>query len=178
MNRRVIVVSIVAAGCACAAPIASSAPPAARNPSAVAVESAHPSSSADSVRPAPGNPARSKFIAEHPCPVKDARKGSCPGWIVGYIRPLACGGHDDPSNMQWQTPAAAKDKASWERTCHQRSKLPAQSAPTSTDGPAIHGRAQDLNVREFATIPSSARSTGNRAARTRTDEPGSSDGKN
>ena len=30
-----------------------------------------------------------------------------PGWVVGHIRPLACGGADDPSNMQWQTRADA-----------------------------------------------------------------------
>jgi hypothetical protein len=25
------------------------------------------------------------------------------GWVVDHITPLACGGADDPSNMQWQT---------------------------------------------------------------------------
>ncbi len=177
MRRPVVVVSIVAACCSCVAPVVSSAPPPGQPGSATAAQAAQPNSAADSVRPAPGTPARSQFIAAHPCPVKDAKKGSCPGWIVGYLRPLACGGRDDPSNMQWQTPATAKDKVSWERTCHQRSKLPAQSAPTSTDGPAIHGRAQDLNIREFAAMPSSARSSGNRAGRMRTDEPGTPAGK-
>lgn len=35
-----------------------------------------------------------------------------PGWIVDHIVALACGGSDDPSNMQWQTKAEsdAKDK--------------------------------------------------------------------
>jgi hypothetical protein len=38
-----------------------------------------------------------------------------PGYVVDHIQPLACGGADVPSNMQWQTAAegAAKDK--WER---------------------------------------------------------------
>jgi len=38
-----------------------------------------------------------------------------PGYVVDHIRPLACGGADDPSNMQWQTVEAAKAKDKWER---------------------------------------------------------------
>ncbi len=39
-----------------------------------------------------------------------------PGFIVDHIVPLACGGADAPSNMQWQTIAAAKTKDKTERT--------------------------------------------------------------
>jgi len=38
-----------------------------------------------------------------------------PGYIVDHIIPLACGGCDCPSNMQWQTIAEAKAKDRWER---------------------------------------------------------------
>jgi hypothetical protein len=38
-----------------------------------------------------------------------------PGYVVDHIKPLACGGADDPSNMQWQTTADAKAKDKWER---------------------------------------------------------------
>lgn len=38
-----------------------------------------------------------------------------PGYIVDHVVPLACGGADDPSNMQWQTVSAAKAKDKWER---------------------------------------------------------------
>jgi hypothetical protein len=38
-----------------------------------------------------------------------------PGYVVDHIRPLACGGADAPSNMQWQTVAAAKAKDKVER---------------------------------------------------------------
>jgi hypothetical protein len=31
------------------------------------------------------------------------------------VKPLANGGADDPSNMQWQTKEAAKEKDKWER---------------------------------------------------------------
>lgn len=38
-----------------------------------------------------------------------------PGHVVDHVKPLACGGADDPSNMQWQTVAQAKAKDKWER---------------------------------------------------------------
>ena len=37
------------------------------------------------------------------------------GYVVDHIKPLACGGADEPSNMQWQTVAEAKAKDKWER---------------------------------------------------------------
>ena len=38
-----------------------------------------------------------------------------PGYVIDNIIPLACGGADTPSNMQWQTVAAAKAKDRTER---------------------------------------------------------------
>jgi len=38
-----------------------------------------------------------------------------PGYVVDHIMPLACGGADAPSNMQWQTVAEAKAKDKVER---------------------------------------------------------------
>lgn len=38
-----------------------------------------------------------------------------PGYVVDHIKPLACDGPDDPSNMQWQTVAEAKAKDKWKR---------------------------------------------------------------
>ncbi len=37
------------------------------------------------------------------------------GYVVDHVVPLACGGADTPSNMQWQTEAEAKAKDKWER---------------------------------------------------------------
>lgn len=46
-----------------------------------------------------------------------------PGYIVDHVNPLACGGPDAPSNMQWQTKADAKAKDKWERKgCQTRTK--------------------------------------------------------
>lgn len=38
-----------------------------------------------------------------------------PGYVIDHIVPLACGGADAPSNMQWQTIAEAKAKDRVER---------------------------------------------------------------
>ena len=38
-----------------------------------------------------------------------------PGYVIDHITPLACGGADAPSNMQWQTVAEAKAKDKVER---------------------------------------------------------------
>jgi len=38
-----------------------------------------------------------------------------PGHIVDHVVPLACGGADDPANMQWQTTEEAKAKDQVER---------------------------------------------------------------
>ena len=40
-----------------------------------------------------------------------------PGYVVDHIKPLACGGADSPSNMQWQTQAEAKAKDRTEKSC-------------------------------------------------------------
>jgi hypothetical protein len=59
--------------------------------------------------------ARNAFKHSHPCPSTGKSSGSCPGYVIDHVRPLSKGGADDPSNMQWQTNAAAKQKDKWER---------------------------------------------------------------
>jgi hypothetical protein len=43
-----------------------------------------------------------------------AHRGACPGYVKDLVLPLACGGSDMVSNMQWQTIADAKAKDKWE----------------------------------------------------------------
>lgn len=59
--------------------------------------------------------AKADFKRARPCPATGARSGACGGYVIDHIVPLACGGEDAPSNMQWQTVAEAKAKDRWER---------------------------------------------------------------
>jgi hypothetical protein len=59
--------------------------------------------------------AKDDFKREHPCPSTGRASGACPGYVIDHVKPLACGGLDDPSNMQWQTVADGKAKDKWER---------------------------------------------------------------
>ncbi len=40
---------------------------------------------------------------------------SCLGYVKDYVVPLACGGPDTVSNIQWQTTADGKAEDKWER---------------------------------------------------------------
>ena len=44
---------------------------------------------------------RDAFLFAHPCPSTGLREGRCDGWQVDHVIPLACGGCDAVSNMQW-----------------------------------------------------------------------------
>jgi hypothetical protein len=61
--------------------------------------------------------AKDSFKHQHPCPTTGRRNGACPGYVIDHVKPLECGGADDPSNMQWQTIAAGKAKDATERNC-------------------------------------------------------------
>lgn len=41
------------------------------------------------------------FQLVNPCPSTGLTTGSCPGWSVDHIKPLACGGCDKIVNMAW-----------------------------------------------------------------------------
>jgi hypothetical protein len=55
-----------------------------------------------------------EFQLTHPRPANGHTSGACPGYVKDHVVPLACGGPDAPSNMQWQTRADAKAKDKWE----------------------------------------------------------------
>ena len=56
-----------------------------------------------------------EFQREHPCPSTGRTSGACPGYRKDHVVPLACGGPDAVSNLQWQTIADARAKDVWER---------------------------------------------------------------
>jgi hypothetical protein len=41
------------------------------------------------------------FRRAHPCPVTGLATGACSGWAIDHVIPLACGGCDALSNLQW-----------------------------------------------------------------------------
>jgi hypothetical protein len=41
------------------------------------------------------------FQKIHPCPSTGLKTGACPGWQRDHVLPLACGGFDIVSNIQW-----------------------------------------------------------------------------
>lgn len=66
---------------------------------------------------------RAAFQHIHPCPSTGKRTGACPGWAKDHVVPLACGGCDAVSNLQWLPDRAksasgplAKDR--YERTIY------------------------------------------------------------
>ena len=54
--------------------------------------------------------ARNNFRKSNPCPSTGRSTGACKGYVIDHVAPLKRGGPDAPSNMQWQTTAAAKAK--------------------------------------------------------------------
>ncbi len=53
--------------------------------------------------------------ARHAFEVATGYRHGRPGWIIDHVIPLACGGDDKPTNMQWQRKDAATAKDEWER---------------------------------------------------------------
>lgn len=54
--------------------------------------------------------AKNQFKKSNPCPSSGKSRGACKGYVIDHVTPLKRGGADAPSNMQWQTKAAAKEK--------------------------------------------------------------------
>ena len=54
-----------------------------------------------------------EFVPRGPSvrPSTGRTSGACPGYVIDHVVPLKRGGADAPSNMQWQTEAAATANA-------------------------------------------------------------------
>jgi hypothetical protein len=55
------------------------------------------------------------FRLANPSPSTGETRGACTGYVIDRIVPVACGGAEEPANMQWQTIQQAKEKDRWER---------------------------------------------------------------
>lgn len=64
------------------------------------------------------------FRKIHPCPSTGLTTGRCPGWAIDHVIPLANGGCDAVSNLQWlplELKTCAKIcKDRWERRVYAR----------------------------------------------------------
>ena len=60
-----------------------------------------------------------EFAKIHPCPATGQPVPSCQGWAIDHVIPLACGGCDAVSNLQWLPNklknCAGECKDRWER---------------------------------------------------------------
>ena len=64
-----------------------------------------------------GNPVvKEAFARTNPCPATGSLGTVCPGYVVDHVTPLACGGEDEVTNLQWQTAAQAMRKDAWSQT--------------------------------------------------------------
>jgi hypothetical protein len=59
--------------------------------------------------------AKQEFKRSNPCPSTGRSYGRCGGYEIDHRRPLAAGGADSPSNMQWLTKDQHKRKTAQER---------------------------------------------------------------
>jgi len=65
------------------------------------------------------------FKRIHPCPSTGAPSGACPGWSMDHVIPLAVGGCDAVTNLQWlphaiKSCAGTKCKDRFERLIYVR----------------------------------------------------------
>jgi len=74
----------------------------------------HRTSTSTAIRDTRGRMARNA-AARHAFARQTGYPHGRPGYVIDHIIPLACGGLDAPSNMQWQTIAEGKAKDTWER---------------------------------------------------------------
>lgn len=87
------------------------------------------------------------FRLAHPCPGTGETHGACKGYVIDRIIPLICGGAEEPSNMQWQTPAEAREKDRWERIgCRPGRKLVMPGAPAFAEAYPLEEAATPVDV--------------------------------
>ena len=70
------------------------------------------------------------FKRAHPCPATGLTTGACPGWAANHTIPLACGGCDSVSNLDWMPAQIKSCKEPWCRDRWERNVYDAGIAGT------------------------------------------------
>ena len=78
------------------------------------------------------------FKAIHACPSTEKHSGACPGWSMDHVIPLANGGCDAVSNLQWlphQIKSCAGEfcKDRWERKVYKPQYAPPVEEPKTLE---------------------------------------------
>ena len=71
------------------------------------------------------NKVRHDFARAYACPSTGKHALPCPGFYIDHVIPLACGGPDQTTNLQWLSEADWKAKSKWERRECQKRFAPA-----------------------------------------------------
>lgn len=70
------------------------------------------------------------FKGIHPCPSTGKTTGACRGWQLNHVIPLACGGADAVSNLQWMPTVT---KTCWQDWCNDRFERKIYAIGNGTD---------------------------------------------
>lgn len=86
-------------------------------------------------RSASGQIVRSKAVLRafqrlYPCPSTGLTTGACPGWAINHTIPLACGGCDSVSNLDWMPDEIKSCAEPWCRDRWERQVYDDRSATT------------------------------------------------
>lgn len=79
------------------------------------------------------------FQRLYPCPSTGKQTGACPGWAINHTIPLACGGCDSLSNLDWMPNRIKSCAEPW---CRDRWERQVYDRPSDLATPSCTNRVQ------------------------------------